>query len=179
MFNLLPNSLRKEIISEYRFRLLIVIMLFVILIQISFLVFLFPSWLSSYYKEKDFSLRSEEANKSLSTLDISSTTSYIKRLNSTLAVIDESLSYPNFNSIIDDVLKRKPTGVRIDGIYYTVNSKNTAGLAISGIGDKRDTLVSFSESLKDISYFKKVDLPISNLAKDKNIVFTINVDIEK
>lgn len=179
MFNLLPENLRKEIISEYRLRLIIVVVVFVIITQISFLVFLFPSWLTSFYKERDFLAMGDEVNKSLLSLDISSTTSYINSLNLTLNIIDESLEYPKLVPIINEVLSKKTSGIKIGAIYYSVDSKNTATLNINGISDKRETLVSFTESLKNVEYMKKVDLPLSNLAKDRNIDFSININIEK
>lgn len=178
MFNLLPENLRKSIVSEYRLRLVVIVIVFIILIQVSFLVFLFPSWLVSFYKEKEFSLQSDEVNKSLSTLDISSTTSFIKSFNTKLGIINDSLDYPKFVPVMDEVLSKKPTSIRISGIYYSVNSANSSVLTLEGIGDTRESLVSFSESLRSVKNFKKVDLPISNLAKDKNIDFTISVTIE-
>lgn len=179
MFNLLPQDLRSKIIVEYRYRLVIVIILFVILSQVSFLVFLFPTWLTSFYKERDFSIKSDEASRTLLTLDISSTTSYIKSLNSTLEVINKTLEYPRFIPIVDDIIENKTSGIKLDGIYYSVDSNNTGTITLGGIADKRETLVSFAESLRGINYFKKVDLPISNLAKDKNIDFNIKISIEK
>ncbi len=178
MFNLLPENLRNAVVKEYHLRLTIVVMVYVILIQVSFLIFLFPSWLVSFYKEKDFSSQSDELNKSLSTLDISSTTSFIKSFNTKIGIINDSLEYPKFVPILDDVLAKKTGTIRITGMYYTVNSINSGTLTLEGIGDTRESLVSFSDSLKTIGYFKKVDLPISNLAKDKNIDFTISINIE-
>ena len=178
MINLLSPIEKKKILKEYHLRLTIVVMVFVILIQVSFLIFLFPSWLVSFYKEKDFSSQSDELNKSLSTLDISSTTSFIKSFNTKIGIINDSLEYPKFVPILDDVLAKKTGAIRITGMYYTVNSINSGTLTLEGIGDTRESLVSFSDSLKTIGYFKKVDLPISNLAKDKNIDFTISINIE-
>ena len=84
MFNLLPENLRKAIRTEYKLRLLIVVLLFVVLLQFSFLIFLFPSWLTSHYKEKDFLVKSDELNRSISALDVSSTTAFIKLINEKL-----------------------------------------------------------------------------------------------
>jgi hypothetical protein len=47
------------------------------------------------------------------------------------------------------------------------------------MGDKRESIVAFTDNLKKIDSFSKVDLPISNLAKDKNIDFSISINIEK
>ncbi len=179
MFNLLPKNLRDRIKKEYKLRLTIVSIISVIFIQVCFLVFVFPSWLSSYYKEKDFFLKNEEMSQFLSTLDIASTTSYIKLVNTKLTTIDKSLDYPKLIPIIDDVLSKKISGIKIDSIYFAVNNENTAVLNINGIGSTRESLVSFAEKLKETSYFKNVNLPISNLAKDKNIDFTISINIEK
>ncbi len=178
MFNLIPENLRKNIVSEYRLRLVVVSIVFLILIQISFLIFLFPSWLVSYYKEKDFSVQSDEINKSLSALDIASTTNFIKSLNTKLGIINDTQEYPRFVPIVDEVLSKKTASIRISGIYFSDNSATTAVLTLEGIGDTRESLVSFADSLKTIPHFKKVDLPISNLAKDKNIDFTISINIE-
>ncbi len=178
MFNLLPENLRKTITTEYRLRLAILAIVMVVLVQISFLIFLFPSWLVSYYKEKDFSVQSDELNKSLSTLDISSTTAFIKSFNTKIGIINDSLEYPKFVPMVDEVIAKKTSSIRISGIYYTVNSANTGTLTLEGLGDTRESLVSFSDSLKTIQHFKKVDLPISNLAKDKNISFIISINVE-
>lgn len=179
MFNLLPENLRKKIITEYKLRLVIVIILSVIIVQMSFLVFLFPSWLISYYKEKDSSIRNEEINQFLSTLDISSTTSYIRSLNTTLNIVNETLEYPKLVPVLDSILAKRTSNIRFKGINYSVNSSDSAVITLSGIGSTRESLVSFTKSLEQIESFKKVDLPISNLAKDKNIDFSISINIEK
>lgn len=179
MFNLLPENLRKSIVTEYKLRLSIVVLLFVVLLQFSFLIFLFPSWLTSHYKEKDFLVKSDELNRSISALDVSSTTAFIKSINEKLSVANQTLEYPKLIPIIDSVISYKGTSIRLDGILYTVNGSNSGVLTINGMGDKRDSLVAYADSLKKIDSFKKVDLPISNLAKDKNIDFSISVNIEK
>ncbi len=179
MFNLLPENLRNKIKKEYRFRLAIVVLSFVILSQISFLVFLFPSWLISFYKEKDYLVKSDEISKTISALDVASTTSFIKVLNQKLSNINEAMEYPAMMPVFDSILSVKSSAIRLSGIYYTSTDSNSAVVTISGMSDKRDSLVSFTDSLRKIDSFASVDLPISNLAKDKNIDFTVSINIEK
>lgn len=179
MFNLLPENLKEKIKKEYKLRLTIIAILFVIIAQLTFLIFLLPSWLNSYYKQKEYSGRKNEVSNFLSSLDISSTTAYIKSTNSILTIINDSLDYPKMSPVVMDILSKKKSSIKIGGIFYSVNSGNSATLSINGLASNREALVSFSDSLKEIEYFKKVDLPISNLAKDKNIDFSINVNIEK
>ncbi len=179
MFNLLPENLRNRIKKEYRFRLAIVVLSFIILSQVSFLIFLFPSWLISFYKEKDFLVKSDEISKTISALDVASTTSFIRNLNEKLVNINEAMDYPKMVPVFDSILGVKSSAIRLEGIFYSATDSNSAVVTINGMSDKRDSLVAFTESLRKIEHFNKVDLPISNLAKDKNIDFTISINIEK
>ncbi|HRH27080.1 MAG TPA: hypothetical protein PLZ99_02895 [Parcubacteria group bacterium] len=179
MFNLLPENLKEQIKKDYHLRLSIIVLSFVILSQISFLIFLFPSWLISYYKEKDYLVKNDEISKNISAIPVASTTAVIKSLNEKLLNIDRTLEYPEVIPLIDSVISTKTSAIRIGDISYTVSGVNSGVLNINGMGEKRESIVNYSENLKKIDLFKKVDLPISNLAKDKNIDFSISINIEK
>ncbi len=179
MFNLLPENIRRVITIEYRMRLFIIVIVFIIALEGSLLIFLFPSWLNSYYKEKDVAGRTEDLNDSLSTLDINTTTSFIKSVNNTLKILDDNLEYPKFVPVLDNLLSKKSSSIRLSGINYNVDTRNAGKIVLTGVGASRESLVSFSDRLKGIDYLKKVDLPISNLAKDKDINFTISITLEK
>ncbi len=178
MFNLLPESIKDVIRKEYRLRLFIIILSFIVAVQISFLVFLFPSWLISSYKENDFLVRSDEANRAIVSLDIASTTESIRLLNEKTVLLDSLLEYPKVIPLINTLISLKTSSIRFNSINYVSEGKNNASLSIEGISDRRDSLVSFSDSLRNDPIFKEVDLPISNLAKDRNIEFNITVKIE-
>lgn len=179
MFNLLPENLKERIKKEYRLRLAIVILSFVVMSQIFFLIFLFPSWLNSYSKEKDYLVKSDEINKTISALDVASTTSFINFLNKKLLTINDVLEYPRVVPIFNSIMSAKSQSIRLEGIYYTSADSDSAVVTVNGLSDRRDSLVLFTDNLKKIDGFNKVDLPISNLAKDKNIDFSININIEK
>lgn len=179
MFNLLPDNLRNKIKKDYRFRLSIVVLLFIILTQVSFLIFLFPSWLISYYREKDYLVKNDEISKNISAIPVASTTAVIKSLNEKLLNINNVLDYPEILPIIDQIILAKTSSIRIADISYTVNDSKSGVININGMGDKRDSIVAFTDNLRKIDSFSKVDLPISNLAKDKNIDFSISINIEK
>lgn len=179
MFNLIPENLRNKIITDYRLRLVIVVITFLVFFQLVFLVLLFPSWLVSFYKEKDIDRRNDEMNIFLSNLNVGSTTSYVKLLNQKLNIINDSLEYPEFVPIIKNVLSKKTSSIRLGGLLYTVNTPTSGSLVVKGVSDSRESLVSYVKNLESLEMFKKVDLPISNLAKDKNIDFSITISIEK
>ncbi len=175
MFNLLPDSLKGEIIKEYKLRLFIVSLFFVVFIELSFIVLLFPSLVISYYREKDVELRVETLEKSSGVTNANSIKPVIKSLNSDLNTIDKTLQYSEAIPIIDIVLTEKTKLVQITDISYISLSSSTATIVVQGVSLTRDALVNFKKSLEVSNNFKNIDLPISNLAKDRDIKFSMTM----
>src|SRR3989344_3730340 len=157
MFNLLPKNLKEKIKTEYKLRKITVILIFIICLQLSFLIFLTPSWLISFYKEKEVTSQSEEIKKHLSDSSLSEVIVTIRGINTNLS--------------------KKTSSIKIDELAYILGQENTAEIIIGGTSLTREALVSFVKALEDSKSFNKVNLPISNLAKDKNISFSISLQI--
>ncbi len=179
MFNLLPDNLKKKIKKQYNLRRVIIVLLFFIFIQISFMIFLLPTWLMSSYKEEDVNLRGIDLNNYLASLNIASTTENIKSLNSQLSVMDKALSYPEIVMYIDGVLSKRTNSIHIDNVSYTGSDSKNAILTIDGTSATRESLVSFVKNLQSSGMFKSVDLPISNFANDKDLAFSIKITISE
>lgn len=179
MFNLLPENLREGIKKDYNLRKVVLVLIFLIFVQAAFLIFLFPTWLISGYKERDSAGRGEEMNKYLSSLNIASTTSSIKSINSKLLVIDKSLRYPEIIPFINNILSKKTGSIVVTDIIYTATDAKNAQISMQGISTTRESLLSFVKSLEALGLFKSVDLPISNFTKDKDLSFSLNITIER
>lgn len=86
-----------------------------------------------------------------------------------------------FNSL-EEVVSLLPEGVKIDSVLFfrnqVRNEKNGSAISLSGVATTRDSLVSFSNLLKGSASFSVVDTPVSSLAKDRNLPFSINIFIE-
>ncbi len=178
MFNLLPEKIRAEIRKEYNHRRLVMILVFVIFLQVAFTIFLFPTWLMSVNKEKDVMMRSEDMNKNLSSLNISSTTSNIKSINSILTIIDSKLQYPDIVSFMNLVLSKKATSTSISDIVFIVNGPKKMNINLQGVSATRDSLSAFSRSFQKIEEFKNVDVPLSSYTKDKDLSFSVDIKVE-
>ncbi len=139
------------------------------------LIFFFPTWLSSSYKEREIIAQSEQMNRTLLDSNTNPATSVIKTINSRLGVINTSLQYPKLLPHLNTVLSNKTSAIQLTHFSYTVTASTTATFIVSGVSATRESLVSYVKKLEETKSFKKVDLPISNLAKEKNIDFTINI----
>ena len=177
MFNLLPKNLKEKIKTEYKLRKITVILIFIICLQLSFLIFLTPSWLISFYKEKEVTSQSEEIKKHLSDSSLSKVIVTIRGINTKLNIINSVLKYPKIVPFINTILSKKTSSIKIDELAYVLGQENTAEIIIGGTSLTREALVSFVKALEDSKSFNKVNLPISNLAKDKNISFSISLQI--
>ena len=177
MFNLLPKNLKEKIKTEYKLRKITVILIFIICLQLSFLIFLTPSWLISFYKEKEVTSQSEEIKKHLSDSSLSEVIVTIRGINTKLNIINSVLKYPKIVPFINTILSKKTSSIKIDELAYILGQENTAEIIIGGTSLTREALVSFVKALEDSKSFNKVNLPISNLAKDKNISFSISLQI--
>jgi len=133
----------------------------------------------SNYKEEDINLRGINLNNHLESLNIASTTENIKSLNSQLSIMDKALSYPEIIPYLDAVLSKRSKTINISGISYAVSDSKNAVLTIDGTSGTREALVSFVKNLQALGMFKTVDLPISNLAKDKDLTFSIKITISE
>jgi hypothetical protein len=178
MFNLIPDSLRATIRSEYRLRLSIVAIVFIVIAEVIFLVFILPSWMVSYYREQDAISDTQKVNDAESNTADAPVQPTIKALNIKMGIVDTALEYPKMMPFIDGVLSRKTSSILINQFLYTATTGKTGTLTIDGVSATRESLVSFQKTLVDSGLFKKIDLPISNFAKNKNIPFTLSTTIE-
>jgi hypothetical protein len=199
MFNVLPNIFKKEIRSEYYLRRLIVILIFVIFTQITFLVFIFPSWLSSFYQHEEVSMQMESQKSTVVSQNTNNILQTIKTTNQNLGIIDSAFSYSKVLSLIQDIISVKTSAVSLSEFTYSnsaigqgdggTGSQTTAGqalatsaagrsMSVSGIAQTREDLVGFVKKLQDSGFFSDVVSPISDLAKDKDISFSINLNVK-
>ncbi|MDQ5969323.1 MAG: hypothetical protein QG579_480 [Patescibacteria group bacterium] len=177
MFNLLPNNLKEKVRSEYYLRLFVVIFVSVFLIQIFFLIFLSPTWFVSLNKEQEIVLQSEKANTSSLDQKVETTNKQIKSINKKLEIINSRLEYPRAIPVIDDILSRKTESITIKELMYETSDKKSGKVTLKGTSDTRDSLVSFVKNLEESDILEQVDLPISNLTKDKNIEFSLVINV--
>ncbi len=179
MFNILPEIFRKGIKTDYQLRRLLIILIFVFIVQFSFLVFIFPSWITSYNKEKDITSQMEEINKSSSYQDADPVYSTIESTNFKLKIINTNLQYFNIVPLIKLILSNKIPGVSVGELSFVSSGAKSSTISLKGISVSRDLLILYKDALEKTKVFSRVDLPISNLAKDKNLIFTIDLTVSQ
>ena len=180
MLTLLLPEQQDKIEKEYRLRLIIVALCLLAALFLLIILFLSPSYFLSETKEKAVSDRelllkksdvSERAGKANSDLETART--QIKNLS---GAFDNSAFSLAAAEVIKEIVSRETLGITIQSFAFSkVVDVPRGKLQVTGISKTRSELVSFLQSIKKIPMFTKVDFPVSNLAKDTDINFSLAV----
>lgn len=179
MFNLLPDILKEEFRAEYKKRWLIVVLIFVVFLQVSFLVLIFPTWALSLSKERNLSSEVYDISQSSSSKDVTHIASIIADTNTKLNIINTSMEYPQALPLINIIISNKIPAIHINEMFYRFIDKSDTTIAIGGVSDTREALVAFVKKLESSGTFDAVDLPVSHFAKDKNIGFSLTLKVSQ
>jgi hypothetical protein len=178
MFNVLPEIFKKEIKTEYYLRQSIVACVFIIFLQISFLIFVFPSWLSSFYRQKEASAEIESQKSGIVSKNTDNILQTVNQTNQNLDTIDSAFDYSTVLPIVKNIISDKTSAISLSEFTYDNSAATTTiPMSVSGIAKTREDLVAFVKKLQDSAEFSDVVSPISDLAKDKDIVFTVNLNV--
>lgn len=173
MFTFLPKTNRVELEKEYRKRVVVVALGLVALLMLIAMILAMPAFVTLLVKGKD----ARAALKGNPDTDVSSNALMEARVTDIRAKTDllkQMVDVPSLVSVIERINGRLVNGISLNSI--TLKRSGTGSIVISGIASTRDALVAFSKSLQGELSFSNISLPVSTLAKSKDIAFSISVD---
>lgn len=181
--NLLPQE-EKEILKKgFRLRVFVLLNIFLAIFFLAASIFLFPSYflakeqLSIIYS-LDTSIKPKDEDTIAKTLLVPT------ELENKMRFFDTNYRNKKAADVIAEAINLKNGGIKITSILFSKTPEGPESkvtLVISGRADKRDSLISFQSALKDSGKFQSVDVPVSSLAKDKDLPFSVDliVSMEK
>ncbi len=172
MYTLLPSKQRNTLRTEYIVRFVSVALILTGSVFLIGGILLFPSYILS--KVAESSVQINENNQNTVTL-----TSQRNTLGKVVqSVLKESaiLSAPDHNPtlVVDEVQKYNSQAITINEFDYMAGATNST-LLVSGTAATRKDFISFSTALQKDPFFNSVNFPISTLAADTNVSFTITL----
>jgi len=179
MFNVLPDNLKNKIKFEYKLRRVVVVFLFIFFIQICVTIAFFPTWLFSFFNEQEMVQELQKIDGESLLKEVQNTSTSISELNKKLNTLDKVFENLSAVSILENIIIQKNDTIRINEITYSSTQNNDSSIILRGIADDREALLSFVKNLESSGLFEKVNVPISNFAKNKNIDFSISLSIKK
>jgi Tfp pilus assembly protein PilN len=180
MINLLPENQKNNIDREYTFRRLAVWLSGVLLLVAITLILMIPAYILSVNKNSAAKLNETQANTtSTTTAEIA----FKKQLDDAkvlVRILRPADAQPLLLTHVMPILLKDKTGENsITDISYTNNGSGNATISIKGIAKTRESLSHFTDALAHEPGIVKVDVPVSNFAKESNIVFSFVVTAQK
>jgi len=172
MFKLLTEEERQKVAHEYAMRRAIVILFALILVLVAGVIGLLPSYVLSNARQNEVLERTRIIDSSGERGDESNLQAWLVEIDRKLQVLSPVLDTDRPSDFIEKILDQRTTGVSITG-FSLLRVKDKITLSVSGVALDRQTLIAFENRINSSGYFSEVTLPISNLAKDRNIDFQI------
>ena len=176
MYKLLPEESKKMVEGEYARRRLIVWLGALSIVLVIGLVGALPSYILARARTLEMAERVKTTTLAVeASADDVALTEWLSNTSRQLLVLNPTLDTDRPSQIIITLLSERPSSVRLDFINWSKDDNGKISLTTSGTATDRQGLLFFERALKDSTKFSEVSLPLSNLAKDRNLSFQIKL----
>jgi len=180
MLNFLQQKNKKQIITEYLFRVLVIILSFILTATLLLIILFLPSFFFTKYKNDTLMgqallVQKQATNASEDPIIL------IKNANKLLAALTPDFSTNlSFGHIVDKVISLKNSGIKILSIKISndVNKIDNKIVVVGGVADTRDNLTLFEKDIINDGYFKNVLFPVENFIKSVDSEFTATLTLK-
>lgn len=172
MFTLLAEQQKRFLFRQYRLRLLAVCLFLIALLAFVADLLLLPSNLMFQIKRDELTFEDKYYSKVIATENSKGLISTLEDIKSMVFLAPPSDN--NLYEVMAKVMAHRSSGIRINSWSYVHGVGADSSLAIKGVADSREELLTFWRSLQKES-FSRVDLPIASLAKESNAPFSLSI----
>lgn len=175
MINLIPPAAKRAMKREYWFRVGVVWMLLLSIVLIVTMVLLGPSFvlvqtqLSAYQSELESATEAVAEQQAL--------TASVRAANQRAEQVYQVGMVTPLNRYIERVQALQSADVTIRQISLEREATTVSSVTIVGTAATRNSLTAFSTALNNDALFSDADIPLSNLAANENIAFTLTVAV--
>lgn len=171
---LLPLKERNILRREYRMRVMIIFCFLLSLAGLIGAAALFPSFLFALNEEKEQLQTLKNIKKTENDGGVTKLELEFKRDNELIKLLSEESKIPPPSNTIQSVVGvRGP--VKLTTISVDNSSSDVISIIIQGIAPNRDTLLAFKGRLEQLVPGGGVELPVSDLAKSKDLQFSMRI----
>ena len=178
-YTLLPEKEIKELKREYRIRLFISILFFISIAIVIGIFSLMPAFIMSYSQEKSALNQIELVRKNRNSKEIENIIKELKQDSDDLKKININ-NKVSYSEIISDIISEKGSGISLNSFQFIIpvnTASSTISFVIQGKSLTRDALIKFKNKLESNPSISSVELPVSDLAKSKDIDFSIKISL--
>jgi hypothetical protein len=174
--NLLPRSAARALRREYFVRLTTVALALATLAIVIHGVLLFPAYLYAHKEVTRQQAELDQAAADESSNEERDTAARVKAVQGDIEYLGRLATYPTASGAVRAVIGVPHPGIALSGFTFAAAATGKGPeMTVSGTASTRDALRLYVESLGQLPYVSKADLPISAYAKESQIPFTITL----
>jgi hypothetical protein len=175
MINLIPPQAKKSLGFEYWIRVASVWLYLWAFAVFAAGCLMFPSYVLIGSQVDAYSASAEDASEMVENYEVVSNT-LVRASQEARAVVDES-RFQRFSDVMALIRELQGEAVQLSSMSLGRNDTAVNPVRLSGMASNREALDSFRDRLLAQPEVDRVDLPISNLANNRDIQFTITVTL--
>lgn len=173
MTNLIPPDAKKAIVTEYWFRVVVMWCVMISFGLIVIAVLQVPTFILIKTHMGSYSDAFQSARAMSESFEESE--HIIEEANKVAQYLASEESSVTLSEVVDKLYSIAGRAIAIDSIELEKSEGMLSGVAVRGVAQTREALADFSSDLESDPLFAEADLPFSNLAKDKDISFSITI----
>ncbi len=173
MINLLPPTARRSIVREYWLRVATVWMFLLGTGCLIIAALLLPTYVQIHIQ-----LRALSESVNASTEMITSYDTLAQELltaNDRAKILINAASSTPFSTYVNSIEELSGQAISINTYTFTRPKTGEATITVSGVARTRQELADFKDVLSTDGAFSRVELPISNLIKEKDLLFSMQL----
>lgn len=177
--NLLLPEYEKEFRREKNFRVGIGVAFIAGILLAIGLVFMLPSYFALVFSKDDIARRLAAEEEVFGKKEFQILKTRIALINQkTLSFDREENKRRALAPILAKLAAGTPDGIRLTFINLSKNERGTFTLSLQGEASDRSRLLLYIDMLKGVDAFSAVGSPVSNLLKEVQVPFSLNIDIK-
>jgi hypothetical protein len=175
MINLLPHHAKRELTKEYWLRAVTVwFFLWAITILVG-IILLVPPYLLISLQTAAYKQSAESATQKNESFD--SVAAELTKASEQASAMSDHFVQPAVGTYLELLKQFENDGLSITQINLERTAEGVLPIKVGGVAKDRQALAGFREAMLADERIESVELPISNLAKDKDIIFDVVVTI--
>lgn len=177
MINLIPPAAKKKIILEYWIRVISVWFYMWTAAMIGSVAIMLPAYVLINSQVSVYEQSAQSASEKVANFE--EVKKQVEHSNELAVKMQNQLALPRMSDYLALFRSLEGQGVTITSTDVSRTDAVFSPIRISGKAESRQALASFRDRISSDARVEKVDLPLSNLAKDKDIQFSLTVTLKK
>ena len=173
MINLIPQRAKRRLVLEYWVRVGTVWLVLCSFALLMGAVVLLPTYVLIGSQVKVYEQSAMTALQKVETYEVVSTA--LVQANREAKIIIDEATKPKLSQFVERIKGLQGEGIQMRGVRVVRTEEGITPITLQGHAQDRQGLAAFRDRLQADPLVKTVELPISNLAQDKDISFTMNI----